>query len=180
MKKHDELIRRMENHRTKAPDGFVDQVMESLPTWKKAKRRRWLERQIRWLSPALGGAAVMFFVMLTLNQNPSMEVNPANSVVQSNVPTEQIRVYFELHAPGADQVELLGTFNNWKTGDIVLNGPDETGLWTATVELPEGRYEFIFLVDGELGLADPKSAALRPDGFGHVNTVIQVYDENNV
>lgn len=180
MKKHDALIRRLENHQTKAPEGFVNQVMDSLPVWKKAKQKRWLERQIRWLIPALGGAAVMFFVMLALNRNPSTEMDSANSVVQTDVPAEQIRVYFELHAPGADQVELLGTFNNWKTSDIVLNGPDETGLWTATVDLPEGRHEYIFLVDGEQWLADPKSAALRPDGFGHVNTVIQVYDENNV
>ncbi|MBN2684106.1 MAG: glycogen-binding domain-containing protein [Pontiellaceae bacterium] len=179
MKKHDELIQRLETHPTKAPEGFADRVMDSLPAWRKIKRQRRFTKPLRWLVPALGGAAVTFFIMMALNQPPPAGTHSANTTAQSDVPANQVRVYFELQAPGADQVELLGTFNNWKTGDIVLNGPNETGLWTATVDLPEGRYEYIFLVDGEQWMADPKSAALRPDGFGNMNTVIQVYDENN-
>ncbi len=93
--------------------------------------------------------------------------------------TDLVTVHFELHAPGAEQVELLGDFNSWKTGDIVLAGPDASGHWTAAVQLPEGRHEYIFLVDGERWIADPKASTIRPDGFGHVNAVIQVNDENN-
>ena len=91
----------------------------------------------------------------------------------------QVGFHFELHAPGAGRVELLGTFNNWQTDDIVLVGPDASGHWTAKVELPEGRHEYIFLVDGDRWLADPKAATHRPDGFGRVNTVINIYDEDS-
>jgi len=96
-------------------------------------------------------------------------------------PAEAGRVtfHFELHAPGADRVELLGTFNNWQTSDIVLVGPDASGHWTTEVALPEGRHEYIFLVDGERWLAEPKAATHRPDGFGRVNTVIKVYDDED-
>jgi cyclomaltodextrinase len=73
----------------------------------------------------------------------------------------------------------LGTFNNWKSGDIVLAGPDASGHWTAEVALPEGRQEYIFLVDGERWVADPKAATQRPDGFGRVNTIITVYDDED-
>ncbi len=114
----------------------------------------------------------MLLIMLGLDYLKSgQEVAPAAS--------QLVTVRFELHAPDADQVELVGTFNSWETGDIVLDGPDASGHWTATVELPEGRYEYLFLVDGERWLADPKATAVRPDGFGNMNAMIQVYDENN-
>jgi 1,4-alpha-glucan branching enzyme len=93
--------------------------------------------------------------------------------------TSKVTFHFELHAPGADHVELLGTFNHWKSGDIVLNGPDASGHWTAEVALPVGRHEYIFLVDGKRWVADPKAATHRPDGFGRVNTVIKVYDDED-
>ena len=92
--------------------------------------------------------------------------------------TSQVAFHFELHAPGAERVELLGTFNDWQSNDIVLAGPDASGHWTATVELPEGRHEYIFLVDGKRWIADPKGATHRPDGFGRVNTVIKVYEDD--
>lgn len=170
MKKHHELVERLGQHRTKAPEDFVAETMEALPAWRSTGEQNWRHRQRQWMIPALAGAAAMFVVMLGLSQ------------LQKDVPAENgmVSFHFELHAPGADQVELLGTFNNWKMGDIVLIGPDASGHWTATVELPEGRHEYIFLVDGERWMADPKAATLRPDGFGHVNTVIQVYDDNNV
>jgi len=171
MKKHDELIKRIERHATPAPEGFADRVVEALPAWRTAQRRKGWARGRSWLLPALAGAAAMLAVMLGIDRLRSGPDVPAAS--------HRVAFRFELHAPGADQVELLGTFNNWKMGDIVLEGPDVSGHWTATVELPEGRHEYIFLVDGERWVADPRAATLRPDGFGHVNTVIQIYDDNN-
>ncbi len=171
MNKHDELIARLERHRTRAPDDFTDRVMDVLPSWRRVESGSWRVRARQWLVPALAGAAAMLVVMLGASRFQARR--------EVSVGQQFVSLHFELHAPGADTVELLGTFNNWKTGDIVLDGPDASGHWTATVELPEGRHEYIFLVDGERWLADPRAATLRPDGFGHVNTVIQVYDENN-
>lgn len=170
MKKHDELIDRLQRHRTKAPDHFADRVMDTLPVWRKLPHRNSWQRLSQRLFPALAGATAMLVVMLGISHFHGKELPATHGVV----------VHFELHAPGADRVELLGTFNNWKAGDIILDGPDASGHWTATVDLPEGRYEYIFLVDGKRWVADPKAATIRPDGFGHVNTVLQVYDENNV
>ena len=178
MKKHDELIKRLEAHRTPAPEHFADQVMDALPAWRTAKRQSGWQRQVRWLVPALAGAAAMFVVMLGVNHKTGDA--PVQQVAENAPASDKVVVYFELHAPGADQVELLGTFNDWTSGDIVLNGPDESGLWTATVELPEGRHEYMFLVDGEQWWADPKASTRRSDGFGHENAIIQVYgDEGN-
>lgn len=163
----DRLIEQLRQHKTRAPEGFSARVMDKLPAWRKPEPRRWWPARMQWLAPALAGAAVMAAVLLFSNRFQSRETGG------------QVSFHFELHAPGAHRVELLGTFNNWKPGDIVLNGPDASGHWTATVALPEGRHEYIFLVDGERWVADPNRLSHRPDGFGRVNTVIKVYDDGN-
>ncbi len=171
MNEEDKIIERLAKHRTKAPEGFTERVIDSLPVWSKPSLRErcadFWPTHGRWIAPALAGAAAMLLVVFGLGRMD----RPAEA--------GQVTFHFELHAPGADRVELLGTFNEWKSGDIVLNGPDASGHWTAEVALPEGRHEYIFLVDGERWLADPKAATHRPDGFGRVNTVIKVYDDED-
>ena len=181
MKKHEDLIHRLEQHRTKAPESLTQRVMDTLPEWKPAKRKSWLVRQRNWLLPALAGAAATLAIMLGINHvapNKESASTPQVSTAETEIES-MVTLRFELFAPEADEVELLGTFNDWKAGDIVLT-QSGTGQWEATVELPEGRHEYVFLVDGERWLADPQATIRRPDGFGKMNTVIQVYDNDNV
>jgi hypothetical protein len=168
MKEDTKLIERLTQHRTPAPDGFTDRVMDSLPVWKKAPRRNRLSAYGRWLIPALTSSVVTVLILFSFG------------LIHRPAVPDQIAFRFELHAPEAHRVELLGTFNDWQAGDIVLTGPDASGHWTANVELPAGRYEYIFLVDGERWVADPKAETHRPDGFGRENTVITVYEDGNV
>jgi 1,4-alpha-glucan branching enzyme len=95
---------------------------------------------------------------------------PASGVAQTGVT-------FVVHAPAAEHVELVGSFNGWQRGLIELAGPDATGRWTATVPLPEGRHEYMFLVDGERWVTDPYATFYRDDGFGNLNGVIDVESE---
>lgn len=167
MKNEHELIHQLERHRTRAPAGFADRVMDALPARREKRVAAFWPTNGRWIAPAFAGAMAALLVVAGIGRFGKPEA-PA-----------QVAFHFELHAPGANRVELLGTFNNWRAGDIVLNGPDASGHWTADVALPEGRHEYIFLVDGEHWLADPKAVTHRPDGFGRVNTVIKVYDDEN-
>ena len=160
------LIKQLEQHRTKAPEHFPERVMEALPDWRKPAHVSWWPSHGRWIIPALAGATATLLILFAAGR------------LQLMAPSTQVGFHFELHAPGADKVELLGTFNNWKMGDIVLDGPDASGHWTATVELPEGRHEYIFLVDGERWVTDPKGVTHWPDGFGRVNTVVRIYDDD--
>jgi hypothetical protein len=167
MNDDDKMIERLERHRTTAPDGFAERVMESIPAWQKKSRFSIWPSHGRWITPALAGAAATWLVVLGLG------------LFEKSAESAQVNFHFELHAPGANRVELLGTFNHWQANDIVLNGPDASGHWTATVELPAGRHEYIFLVDGKRWVADPNAATHRPDGFGRVNTVIKIYEDEN-
>jgi 1,4-alpha-glucan branching enzyme len=82
-------------------------------------------------------------------------------------------VRFDFLAPKASRVAIAGSFNLWDPQMNVLSGPDRKGVWTVTLELPEGRYEYLFVVDGNKWLQDPGALSVD-DGLGGRNSVVEV------
>jgi chromosome partitioning protein len=71
-------------------------------------------------------------------------------------------IKFTLKAPDATEVYLTGDFNHWNPGGIPLErDPDRSGVWTVTINLGEGNYEYRYIVDGRW-VTDP----------GHTKTVV--------
>jgi len=54
---------------------------------------------------------------------------------------------FSCHAPDASNVFLAGTFNGWQTEAAPIT-KDDAGNWKTKLDLPPGRHEFKFVVDG--------------------------------
>jgi peroxiredoxin len=52
-------------------------------------------------------------------------------------------------------VFLAGSFNGWKKDQQRMAGPDQDGFYTASLELPAGRHEYKFLIDGKQWRIDP-------------------------
>ena len=149
--------------RQSAPAGFAQRVMHRLPATPARHQTVWWPSGWSWLAPTLTGSLAALLLVWLLSTPAIIETDPA-----------RITVTFELHAPGVNTVELVGDFTGWQAGHIVLEGPDATGYWTTHLELPEGRYEYTFLINGETWLPDPQAVIQRPDGFGHVNSVIHL------
>lgn len=82
------------------------------------------------------------------------------------------KVTFRLKYPEARSVYLIGSFNNWDTEKNALSR-DNKGLWSITITLYEGRYEYLFLIDKEKWLPDPYAPAVD-DGFGGKNSVLYI------
>lgn len=78
--------------------------------------------------------------------------------------------WFEVVVPGAQEVMLVGSFNDWSPVPLVATGSDR---WSVELPLPPGEHEYLFLVDGE-PYVPPDAEQLRPDGFGGANAVIRV------
>lgn len=131
------------------------------PSWGERLRALW-PRGARWVAPALAGALAALVVAVGV---PWPTVSPEE---------DRVAVTFEVHAPGARNVALVGSFTGWRPGEIALDGPDATGHWTATVRLPSGRHEYLFLVDGHEWVSDPRATLHRPDGFGRTNALIEL------
>src|SRR5438132_68435 len=76
--------------------------------------------------------------------------------------------------PEAQSVHVVGTFNDWRPGSIALEDQDHDGVWRATVVLPAGTYEYMFVVDGERWVPDHLEDRLVADDFGRENSIVIV------
>ena len=99
-------------------------------------------------------AAIFLFVGLTLSDrilpggdSPKLSLQPIHSAdgIQE--------VLFVLPAMDAENVAVVGNFNAWEGTD--LSDPDGDGIWTASVPLSPGRYEYAFIIDGRWWGQDP-------------------------
>ena len=92
--------------------------------------------------------------------------------VKTAATTSLPSVRFEIYAPGAQQVSLAGSFNNWSPAEATLQ-PTPAGTWSREVKLTPGRYEYLFVVDGEW-ITDPKAPSDIPNLFGGRNSLLEV------
>ena len=83
-----------------------------------------------------------------------------------------VEVTVTVDFPDADSVSMAGTFNDWDPNAVKLAKGDQ-GLWTATLTLPPGSYQYKFIVDGTW-VEDPGNPETVDDGYGGVNSVLTV------
>lgn len=81
-------------------------------------------------------------------------------------------IRFQLRAPEARQVSVVGTFNHWDPAASPL-ARKEDGTWEVVMSLPAGRHQYMFVVDGQWR-APPHAPQLVPDGFGQHNGLLVV------
>lgn len=96
---------------------------------------------------------------------------PRNPATKTQKPKTEKRI-FKYFAPDAGEVCLAGTFNNWCDKELFLK-KDKSGFWTINLPLPQGRYEYRFIVDGNWA-NDQEQAECIPNPFGTWNSVVQV------
>jgi len=87
-------------------------------------------------------------------------------------------VSFTFSAPEARSVAIAGSFNAWSIHNDRLSGADKNGIWSIVLPLPEGRYEYLFIVDGTKWQLDPAVPEVD-DGFGGKNSVLVIGGEHS-
>jgi hypothetical protein len=88
---------------------------------------------------------------------------------------ETIVVRFEIRAPEARDVAVVGNWNRWDPGAQKLEDPDGDGVWEIEIPLKRGEeHQYQFLIDGEKWIPDPEVPLQVDDGFGGVNSVLQI------
>ena len=78
-----------------------------------------------------------------------------------------------VRAPNARTVHVVGDFNDWRQTENALRRANES-TWVTTVHLPEGVYDYQFLIDGERWVADGTNPYRRPNPFGTYNSSVVV------
>jgi hypothetical protein len=146
----------------------------------RAARRAWW----RWfvqprrivVRPVLAAAAAV--VLVVLSAVVARLAGPTHAPVASQPRTASatgsVLVRFEYVAPAAHQVTLAGSFNGWNDSTIAFTRGTQPGVWSVTVALPPGEYQYLFVVDGERWIPDPAAHAQVEDDFGQRNSLLVV------
>lgn len=85
---------------------------------------------------------------------------------------EKRNIIFKVKAPFANEIVLVGDFNNWKTGVHPME-KDHQGLWKVALKLAPGRYEYKLLVDGKWWEGLGNNQGIR-NPFGSLNRLLVV------
>ena len=83
------------------------------------------------------------------------------------------KVTFHVYEPHARRVSLAGEFNQWDPIAAPMQSHDD-GHWSITLDLPPGRYQYKFVVDGQW-LPDLTAHENVPNEHGTLNSVIEVH-----
>jgi hypothetical protein len=81
-------------------------------------------------------------------------------------------VYVPEEGQDPDRVHVAGDFNAWDDASTPLRRVGD--VWTTTLVLPPGEYEYMFVENGDRWVSDPLALRERPDGFGGTNAVLDV------
>jgi hypothetical protein len=159
------------------PENLLPSIMRTV----RGKQFPWWYRSIRWArSPRsltftpLQGASLVSILMLVsffsafylLRSEPGPHFK---TELQGFVP-----ITLTLNRPEARSVSVVGTFNAWHEKGYEMTRDAARGTWTLPLRLPDGRYEYAFVLDGQNIIADPEAEFYADDGFGNQNAVLIV------
>lgn len=162
------------------PGAEVDRAVLASVRARQMARRGWW----RWLveprqlavRPAVAAAALVVILvagaaLAALIGSPD---RPGAELRVAAPPDRTVLVRFELVAPDAHSVALAGSFNGWNDSTTVFTQGVEAGVWTVTVALVPGEYQYLFVVDGRRWIPDPAAHAQVEDDFGQRNSLLVV------
>lgn len=92
--------------------------------------------------------------------------------ISPNIGLSEITFYY--YDPSAREVALIGSFNNWQSGDgqMIQIRP---GLWEGILDVPaRGMHRYKFLIDRSRWTHDPENPFRIEDGFGGFNSLITI------
>ena len=131
------------------------------------------------LAAGLVGIGVLVGLAVTNRDGRLPAEQPTVVAADAQLPgLDSLQVHrFELSAPRASAVSLVGDFNDWNDAASPMVRSPDGKAWTISVKLPPGRHVYAFVVDGKGGakwMPDPAALRAPDDGFGTPNSVILV------
>ncbi len=157
------------------PPELLSSVMEAIQLrksgwWYRLYLWACTPKTVRFTPLALGRVTAAFFV-ITFFLGLLLFEQKRVSVPQHSA-DYLIPVIFSLNLSGAQSVSVVGSFNGWKPEGYEMKLDRDSKRWMLTVLLPDGRHEYMFLVDGHKLILDPEALIHQEDGFGNRNSVL--------
>ena len=118
----------------------------------------------RFLASLAATAAIIFFAFTFIFNIPST----------SPVCSSEVQFSLKLGDKANHIVAIAGDFNGWNHENNLLEDSNGDGIWTGTLKLEPGRYEYMFVLDGKEWVPDPNALRYVNDGFGNRNSILEI------
>jgi len=118
-------------------------------------RRRESIFSFRLAGIAVTAALIVFFTFTFIFNTP--DTYPICSA--------EVQFSLKINDSKAHTVAIAGDFNNWDPQANILEDPEGDGIWTGTLNLEPGRYEYMFIMDGEKWFPDPNALRYVKDSI---------------
>ena len=154
---------------------FTAQVMQKIAQQETITTKGWWDKvhhlltlprvSLKWVA-ALGMALVTLF----------LGYNIYFSSVTQYCPNNLAEITFSMRADASQvkSIAVVGDFNDWDPTRNLLTDENNDGIWTVTLKLEPGRYEYMFILDGQKWVPDPSAYRYVSDGFGNKNAVLEI------
>jgi len=162
-----------------APRTFTQNIMAKISQKEIQIQTSWIDRikkqiSIPRLSFRLVGAAaaatlIVFFAFIFVFNTPDT----------SPICSAEVQFSLKINDGKAHTVAIAGDFNDWNPQANILEDPEGDGIWIGTLKLEPGRYEYMFVLDGEKWLPDPNALRYVKDGFGNKNAILEINNCNS-
>ena len=131
--------------------------------------RKWESMfSFRLVSVAATAALIVFFAFTFVFNTPDTPF----------ICSAEVQFSLKINDGKAHTVAIAGDFNNWNPQANILEDPEGDGIWTGTLKLEPGRYEYMFVLDGEKWFPDPNALRYVKDGFGNRNAILEINNCN--
>ncbi len=121
-------------------------------------------------------AVVLIALLAAVLGACSKNAPPLKAAEESDVGPKVVEggIKFTIYQTKAAKVTIAGDFNDWSATSDPLFDRDRTGVWTLVIPLSPGSYQYKFVIDGDKWISDPGNPKTAKDGFGGLNSVIEV------
>ena len=154
---------------------FTAQVMQKIAQQDSLVRESWWDKVHHLLTlprVSLKWAAALGMALVTL----FLGYNIYFSSVTQYCPNNLAEITFSMRADASQvkSIAVVGDFNDWDPTRNLLADENNDGIWTVTLKLEPGRYEYMFILDGQKWVPDPSAYRYVSDGFGNKNAVLEI------
>ena len=154
--------------------GVLERTAAVAPPAERVPRFAWLftPHSLQW-NLAQAAALVVLAVAAGFGVARTIDSRPAGTVPAATTTPTPVMVRLVVLQPDARSVHAVGDFNGWDPARTSLQ-QTSSGVWSITLPLAPGRYEYMFVVDGQRWVGDPAAIEQSDDGFGSRNAVLEV------
>ena len=123
----------------------------------------------RLAGAAAAAALIVFFAFTFIFNTPDTPL----------ICSAEVQFSLRVNDNKAHTVAIAGDFNDWNPQSNILEDSEGDGIWTGTLKLEPGRYEYMFVLDGEKWFPDPNALRYVKDGFGNRNAILEINNCTN-